>query len=104
MKENKTIEQHQIWEVTGENFLAKPFSGKMVDRKILIGKGEKIEIRFPYAWHFRTEVDNNYFQADEESILKNCKYIGKIWSDIAFNNKAKLEEIIRLELFDKPKK
>jgi len=95
------IEQGQIWEVMTNNFLT---SGRHPETKhgrpVKIDNGEKIEIRYPYAWHFRTE-DNFYFHASPEMITDNCKLIGIINEDIQWKNKAKLEEILRLELFNK---
>lgn len=93
------IEQGQIWEVTTENFLTGKGS-KTFDRSLKLEKGEKFEIRYPYAWHFRTE-DDKYFQADESVIFENCKYIGKVWDKIRSQNEASLSDILRLRLYDR---
>ena len=92
------IEQGQIWEVTKEGFLT---SGEHNDynRPLSLKIGEKIEIRYPYQWHFRTE-DGNYFHATPEMIVSKCKLLGIIWGKIRWNNNAKLEEILRLKLYD----
>lgn len=95
----RDIQVGQIWEVTTEYFLTSTKS-RGTPRPVKILKGEKIEIRYPFAWHFRTE-DNIYFHAEESMILHNCKLIGKIWPEVKTNNVAKLEEIIRLRLYDK---
>lgn len=70
--------------------------------KIYLEKGEKIEIRFPFEWNYRTE-DNIYFHSDSDYLIKNCKIYGYVLENVRFNNKANLEEIIRLELYKKEK-
>ena len=102
MTKNKiVIEQGQILEVISDNFLVNPSGiGEKNIRKCLLKKGEKIEIRFPFAWHFRTE-DNLYFQADEVDILENCVLYGKVWSNVKFRNICSLEEILTLKLYEK---
>ena len=97
----KKIEQGQIWEIITENFFT---SGEKErerngNRQTKLKKGEKIEIRYPYAWHFRT-TDNYYFHASSKMIINNCKLLGKIWGKIRFRNRAKLEEILRLRLYN----
>ena len=96
--ENK-IEVGQIWEVITENFLTSGNDDKH-HRPTKIRKGEKIEICYPYAWHFRTE-DNIYLHATPEMILENCKLVGIIWQKVKWMNLAKLDEIINLHLYDK---
>lgn len=93
------IEVGQIWEVTTDNFLT---SGKNNEykRPMQLKKGEKIEIRYPFEWHFRTE-DNHYFHCTVQMLLENCTIYGKILERIRFSNIAKLEEILRLRLYDK---
>ena len=95
------IEVGQIWEVTGDLVLT---SGKKDKHKrpTKLAKGERIEIRYPYDWHFRTE-DNIYFHAEPDMILDQCTLIGIIIERIRFGNKAKLDDILRLELYDKRK-
>jgi len=95
----KEIEVGQIWEITTDNFLTGE-DKKHFNRKLKLNKGEKIEIRFPFAWNFRTE-QNDYFHCPENVIYENCKLIGKIWSKIKSQNEAKLDEILRLNLYDK---
>lgn len=92
------IEVRQIWEVITDDFLTSCDKSKY-KRPIKLFKGENIEIRYPYHWHFRTE-DNEYFHAEPEMIIDNCKLKGIIWERIQWNNKAKLEEILRLRLYD----
>ena len=97
-QENK-IAVGQIWEVTTETFLTSGDSSKY-KRPIKLSKGEKIEIRYPYDWHFRTE-DDHYLHAREDHISQNAKLYGIIWEKVRFNNNAKLKEILDLRLFDK---
>ena len=92
------IEVGQIWEVITENFLTSGNDDKY-KRPTKLRQGEKIEIRYPYAWHFRTE-DNFYLHAEPQMILDNCKLIGVIWEKIKWMNQANLEEIVRLRLYD----
>lgn len=93
------IEQGQIYEVMTDNFMTSGESNS-IKRPAKLLKGEKIEIRYPYEWHFRTE-DNQYFHARSEMIYENCKLIGRIIEQVRFNNKAKLKEILELELYNK---
>lgn len=97
MINEQKIEQGCIYEILTDNFYTTGERNKF-SRPIHLNKHEVIEIRFPYAWHFRT-MDNNYFHAEPEMIAKNCNYFGKILSDVCFNNKANLYEIIRLHLY-----
>lgn len=95
---NTDVNVGQIWEVTTELFLTSG-QDKPLNRQVKLKKGEKLEIRYPYEWHFRTE-DNQYFHCEEVMILQNCKLIGKIWEKIKWQNEAKLDEILRLRLYD----
>ncbi len=99
MPETITIETGQIFEVK-KDMLGKPTCNRAGDRKVVIKKGEKIEIRYPYAWHYRT-VDNFYFQTDEKELLKKCKLFGIIWGNVKFGNRAKLKDILEIRLYDK---
>lgn len=98
MPAKDTITQGQIYEVITDNFLTSGESNKY-KMPLQLKKGDKIEIRYPYAWHFRT-INNHYLHATPEMILENCKLFGVIWDKVKFNNKAQLEEIIRLRLYD----
>lgn len=93
------IQTGQIWEVTKEGFFTSG-ENNCFKRPIGLAVGEKIEIRYPYEWHFRTE-DNNYFHAKPEMILEHCKFIGDILPEVKFANMANLEEILRLRLYRK---
>jgi len=93
------MEVGNIYEVITDYFFTSGESNEY-KRPIKLKKGEKIEIRYPYEWHFRTE-DDNYFHADVEMIDKNCELLGKVSPSIRFENKANLEEILRLNLYVK---
>ena len=93
------IEQGQIWEVVTDKFMTTG-GNHSIGRPVNIRKGEKIEIRYPYAWHFRTE-DNQYFHAIPSMIKDNCRCIGAVLPSVWSNNIAKLEEILRLKLYSK---
>lgn len=92
------IEQGQIWEVITDSFFT---TGKFneVKRPVNLLKGEKIELRFPYAWHFRTE-DNKYFHATEEMIKGNCICVGEIWEKVKWYNRISLFNILKFHLYD----
>lgn len=92
------VQVGQIWEVVSDCFLTSP--EREYKRSVKLDKGEKIEIRYPYKWHFRT-ADNHYFHVEEEYLLENCSLCGKIWDKVNWNNNAKLDEILKLSLFDK---
>ena len=96
---NYNIKVGQIYEVTTEFFLT---SGKKNEfkRPVKLILGEKIEIRFPFCWHFRTE-DNHYFHAETEIILNNSKLIGLIYEQVRYDNHAKLDEILKLGLYNR---
>jgi hypothetical protein len=95
------IEQRMIFEVITDSFFTSGESNNS-KRPVNILQGEKIEIRYPYAWHFRTE-DNKYFHATKEMISLNCKPFGVILEKIAWENIAELSEILRLKLYTKIK-
>lgn len=63
-------------------------------QKILIESGEKLEVRYPYEWHLRTE-DNNYFHISEETLRGSCILFGKIHEDVRFSSSKELSEILR---------
>jgi hypothetical protein len=90
------IKQGQIWQVNRVMRAIK--TDDKSGRYTLIRVGEKIEIRYPYAWHFRTE-DNKYFQAEPEEIKRACSLYGEIIWEVKLENKANLEEILRLKLY-----
>lgn len=97
------IEVGIILEVITDNFYASKDINSSVDLKgrqarIHLKKGEKIEIRFPFAWNYRTE-DDLYLHSEPDYLTENCKIFGKILDDVRFKNKANLEEILRLDLY-----
>ena len=96
------IKVGQIYEVVTENFLVDK-DKKWFNRNVKLDLGEKIEIRFPFAWNFRT-VDNNYFHATPEMIKLNCVLLGTIWENVRSGNEATLEEILRIKLYDRNRK
>jgi len=104
-KKKIEVEVGQIWIVESDNMYADfhlPPKYNPAKRKALIHikRGEKIEIRHPYAWHFRTE-DNVYAHCDEDVLLKCCILFGTVRQDVAWSNKANLEEILRLDLYNR---
>lgn len=90
----------QIYEVKTDCFFTS--DKNEVKRQIKINKGEKLEIRYPYEWHFRTER-NEYFHCSESDLLDHCTLVGEVLDHVRFTNKARLEEIIRLDLYKKVK-
>lgn len=101
---SKNIRQGQIWMVIADDFFAttdldkEKYKGRK--GRVHLLKGEKIEIRFPFAWNYRTE-DNIYLHSDESYILEKCVLFGTVTEKVRANNKATLEEILRLDLYEK---
>lgn len=99
------IEVGQIWQVNTDTFFTSTkneMRPNKIKRQTKLNNGEYIEIRYPFAWHFRTE-DDEYFHAESDTIYQNCVYVGKILHEVFFKNKAKLSEIIKLELYEPAK-
>jgi hypothetical protein len=92
------VEVGQIWEVSTDTFFT---SGDKDAHKrpTKLKQGERIEIRYPYAWHFRTE-DNIYLHCSEEMLIQNAFLFGIIDYKVRQTNKATLYEILRLSLFE----
>jgi len=88
----------QIYIVESDNFTTSGRSNKF-GRPITLKKNELIEIRYPFNWHFRT-LDNHYLHAESEDIKQHCRLFAVIWSDVRFNNKCNLSDIINLSLCD----
>lgn len=97
------IEQGQIYMVKTYTFAVNQkdieYDREEIKRKVLLQYGEYIEIRYPYAWHFRT-IDNHYFQVGEKDILANCTLIGKVKEDIKWQNQADLRQILDNKMYD----
>lgn len=66
-----------------------------------IKKGSIIEIRYPFEWNFRT-VCNTYCNATPDLIREKCSLYGMIFDDVRFENKLKLSDILRDNLFHTP--
>jgi len=61
--------------------------------KMLYAKGDILEIRYPYNWHFRDEF-NNYDHASEKTLRNKCSFYGKIKSNVSFENEKTLKLIL----------
>jgi hypothetical protein len=97
------IEVGQIWEITDDNFFGTTdvtVGDVKRELRFHVKKGNKIEIRYPFEWNYRTEC-NYYIHSKPEYILDKCKLHGVIKEDVKSNNKANLEEILRLDLYHK---
>ena len=68
--------------------------------KRFVPKGAIIEIRFPYAWHFRTE-NNQYYHATEKTLISKCEFFGSVDEEIKFGNKHELKQILEDGLYNK---
>ena len=104
-KDFDRIQAGQIYEIIDDSFFTTGEASVISSspkRPVNLLKGEKIEIRYPYEWHFRT-IDNKYYHCEPEMIEKHCKPYGIIWENVRFGNSCKLEEILRLNLFTKIK-
>lgn len=104
----QVIRQGQIWEVVNDGLIgnrdkwekcAHCQQGYKIYLHEKIPVGMKIEIRFPYAWHYRTE-ENKYYQSDEDEILKYCRLVGNVREDIKWNNRHNLDEILQQGLWN----
>lgn len=101
---SRAIEVGQIWQVVTENFYSSDKSSRILignDRRralINLNKNELIEIRYPFAWHFRT-YDDLYLHAYPNEILKHCRLIGHIDEDIRFQNNHNLAQILADKLY-----
>lgn len=104
----KGVEVGDLYEIIDDDFFSsgehrkRKENGRSVIVKTNLNKGEIIEIRYPYAWHFRT-IDGEYFHAEPEEIESKCKPFGKIKEETRFNNKKSLKEILEENLYDKAK-
>lgn len=96
-KEINRIEVWQIRKVVKNGFLTSCKNN--TKRRILLNEGELIEIRFPTEWYFRT-IDEMFFHANTKDILHCCELFWVIYENVRFNNKASLEEVVRLKLYD----
>lgn len=95
------IQQGVLLQVFKDGFFANPATvGETGDpRPVKMIRGDIIEIRYPFAWHFRT-LDNHYYEASEETILEFARPVGKVFDNVKMANKATTEEIIRLRLYE----
>ena len=66
--------------------------------KRFMPKGEILEIRYPYEWHFRTS-SNIYDHAPAKKLMANCEFFGYIKKDIRFENKHQLKSILEEKLY-----
>ena len=102
------IEVGQIWIITDNGFTVQTkekcncLCGHIHDRAVTkeLPKNTYIEIRYPFAWHFRTEK-GEYYHALPELILDKCKFVGKIKDNIRFKNNHDLQEILDNNYFER---
>ena len=104
----EVIRQGQIWVVTNNGLVGDRTETitcnacgvkrqEKVEQNIPIGT--KIEIRCPYAWHYRTDGDV-FFHSDTDNILANCKYYGVVLEEIRFMNRYTLKQILEQGLYE----
>jgi len=75
---------------------------RKVKQAVFIEKGEIVQFRFDSPKNFRT-INEEYFKV-EEDVWKECFVeIGTVWDQIIFNNKATMQEILSLNLYNKSK-
>ena len=91
------IKAGQIWKIITDRFIATPTKDG-AKRPVHLFRNERIEIRYLYEWHFRTE-DGEYLHATPDMIIENCRLVGTILEPVMSANKAKLDEILRLALY-----
>ena len=105
--ETLVIRQGQLWKVTTNELCGNIRVRKeckhcgnitSITERVRLKEGDIIEIRYPYAWHFRTE-DDRYIQAEPEVIRNNATLIGEVNEQTRFNNMHKLSEILERKLY-----
>ena len=77
---------------------AKADKNKLI-QSVLMKKGDIVQFRFNSPKHFRT-LNDEYFCVPDEVWKDSVLRIGVVWDKIVWQNKAKLEEIMRLRLYD----
>ncbi len=87
------IKTRQLLKVERSFWSSGKHSSEGMKTKRFHPKGSIIEIRYPYAWHFRNE-ENVYDHASEDCLRKNCSFFGVVHEDVASKNKMKTKEII----------
>lgn len=97
------FKQHFLYIATEDIEIAYKMDGKFMNkeitpiRKMIIPKGEILEFRYYSPAHFR-DVFNHYFPVHESQTHK-LKEIAEIYSNVAFDNRAELYDILRLALY-----
>jgi len=66
---------------------------------ILMKKGDIVQFRFNSPKHFRT-LNEEYFSVSDEVWKESVLNVGSVWEKIVWSNKAKLQEIMDLGLYD----
>lgn len=101
------ISQGHILEVTADDFKGIKRvlvececcgNKKMQDVEQIVKKGSFIEIRYPTAWHYRTE-SNEYYFTKEQDVIDKCKMYGIIDEEVRWKNKTNLKEILKNKLY-----
>ena len=95
---NMEIKVGQIWKVKDSHFRTTKSDPKRIPRVVLLNKGEFIEIRYPYEWHFRT-ADNKYYHAKPETFYKHAEHVATIYEEVRFGNRVELADILKHQLF-----
>jgi hypothetical protein len=96
-----TVEDADLWKCKQSIAVKKANIFKNDDkRKVLIEVGEIIEFRYYHSIHFRT-TDDIYCVLDEKTFYENFEPYGKIFGDVRFSNKCKLQDILEHDLFKK---
>ena len=100
MKMTELTNMHGTLWIVNKDMLAN-FSSIASDikRKVVIEKGEILEFRYESPLHFRT-MEDSYFYISKEIWIDHLLKIGTILEKVRWENKAKLEEIWRLNLYD----
>lgn len=67
-------------------------------RSWYVTKNQILEIRYPYAWHFRNTC-NTYAHAPEDILREHCSLFGYVDRKVRWENDKKLSEILSQDLF-----
>ena len=97
IRDDIRVSQDQVWWIEKDmQCVGNPIGKKT--RKVTLKAGQPIEIRFSYAWHFRT-LNNKYYQVGEDVLRNHCVPVGKIWNDVHFSNGFDLQQIWDMSMF-----
>jgi len=95
-EKKKLLETGTLWELEKDMEVEDSnHNGKFT----ILKKGQIVEFRYSHGVHFRT-IKDKYYYSNEGYFLSNCKYFGKVLSDVRWKNQSNLKEILSKKLFE----